>query len=213
MTRALRDKYPQASQPRWGLITSGGTMSSDEGARDTVVPGDPDPAQEKSAMKLALMALAGASIEWYDFLLYGTAAALVFPAVFFPAELPPFVSLIASLSTFAVGFVARPFGAVLFGHMGDKIGRKATLAAALVLMGVATTLIAFLPSYRSWACSRRSRSYCCDCCRVSLSVASGAVQPCSQPRAHPRRDAVSMAASRRAARPLGCFSPTLPSSR
>jgi MFS family permease len=96
-----------------------------------------------------MMGLAGASIEWYDFLLYGTAAALVFPTLFFPATLSPFVAQIASFSTFAVGLVARPFGAVLFGHMGDTVGRKKTLAAALVLMGVATTFIALLPTYRT----------------------------------------------------------------
>ncbi|MGB7740680.1 MAG: MFS transporter [Steroidobacteraceae bacterium] len=124
-------------------------MSSDQATSGDAVHADPVAAPERSPLKLALMGLAGASIEWYDFLLYGTAAALVFPTVFFPANMPPFVSLIASLSTFAVGFVARPFGAVLFGHMGDRVGRKATLATALVLMGVATTLIAFLPSYRS----------------------------------------------------------------
>jgi MFS family permease len=110
---------------------------------------DPDRLVNRSPLTLALMGLAGASIEWYDFLLYGTAAALVFPSVFFPATLSPFVALIASFSTFAVGLVARPFGAVLFGHMGDTIGRKGALSAALVLMGVATTLMAFLPTYHA----------------------------------------------------------------
>jgi len=93
------------------------------------------------------MGLAGASIEWYDFLLYGTAAALVFPTVFFSATMPPFVALIASFSTFAVGFIARPFGGVLFGHLGDKVGRKRALVAALIMMGLVTTLIGFLPPY------------------------------------------------------------------
>src|SRR5258708_39405225 len=83
--------------------------------------------RETAALKLALTGLAGASIEWYDFFLYATAAALVFPTVFFSAALPPLVALIASFSTFTVGFLARPVGAVVFGHMGDRVGRKATL--------------------------------------------------------------------------------------
>jgi MFS family permease len=95
----------------------------------------------------ALTGLAAASIEWYDFFIYATAAALVFPSVFFSVQLPPFVALIASYSTFAVGFVARPVGALLFGHLGDKLGRKTALAGALILMGVATTLVGLLPSY------------------------------------------------------------------
>lgn len=100
-----------------------------------------------SIRRLALTALAGASIEWYDFVLYGVGAALVFPAVYFPHTLPPFVAQLASFSTFAVGFLARPVGAVLFGHFGDRAGRRAALVAALCLMGGATTLIGCLPSY------------------------------------------------------------------
>jgi MFS family permease len=99
------------------------------------------------SLKPALTGLAAASIEWYDFFIYATAAALVFPSVFFSAQLPPFAALIASYSTFAVGFVARPVGALLFGHLGDKLGRKTALAAALILMGIATTLVGLLPSY------------------------------------------------------------------
>jgi MFS family permease len=110
---------------------------------------DPARGQETAALKLALLGAAGASIEWYDFFLYATAAALVFPTVFFSATLPPFVALIASFSTFAVGFVARPIGAVLFGHVGDKLGRKGALAAALIMMGAATTLVGVLPSYHT----------------------------------------------------------------
>jgi MFS family permease len=101
------------------------------------------------AFKLALMGLAGAAIEWYDFFLYATAAALVFPTIFFPSTMPPLVGVIASFSTFAVGFVARPIGAVLFGHIGDKSGRKTALVIALITMGIATTLIGVLPSYRA----------------------------------------------------------------
>jgi MFS family permease len=106
-------------------------------------------AQETAALKLALIGLAGASIEWYDFLLYATAAALVFPTVFFPAKLPPFIALMASFSTFAVAFLARPVGAVLFGHMGDRMGRKTAFALALCIMGTATMLIGFLPPYHT----------------------------------------------------------------
>jgi MFS family permease len=100
-----------------------------------------------SMTKLALTGLAGTSIEWFDFYLYGLAAALVFPALYFPKTLSPYLALIASFSTFAVGFFARPVGAALFGHFGDRAGRKAALVAALVLMGSATALIGCLPSY------------------------------------------------------------------
>jgi MFS family permease len=103
---------------------------------------------DRSMARLACTGLAGTSVEWYDFFLYGTAAALVFPTVFFPKTLPPTVALIASFSTFAVGFVARPIGALVFGHFGDRAGRKTALVAALMLMGAATTLIGLLPSYR-----------------------------------------------------------------
>src|SRR6185369_16352291 len=98
-------------------------------------------------MRVAFTALAGTSIEWYDFYIYGTAAALVFPTVFFPADMPPFVALIASFSTFAVGFFARPVGGILFGHFGDRLGRKRVLVIALLIMGAGTTLIGCLPTY------------------------------------------------------------------
>ena len=105
--------------------------------------------RDTAALKPALLGLAGASIEWYDFLLYGTAAALVFPTTFFPPTLAPFVGLIASFSTFAVGFLVRPVGAALLGHIGDRVGRKTAFAAALIIMGSATTLIGLMPSYRT----------------------------------------------------------------
>ena len=96
--------------------------------------------------KVALTALAGTSIEWYDFFLYGAAAALVFPKVFFP-EATPTMALILSFLTFAAGFVARPIGGIVFGHFGDRIGRKRTLVIALMLMGVSSTMIGLLPTY------------------------------------------------------------------
>lgn len=100
-----------------------------------------------SMRKVALTSLAGTSIEWYDFFLYGTAAAVVFPKAFFPQNLPAMVLLIISFSTFAVGFIARPVGGLIFGHFGDRIGRKRTLVVALMMMGAATTLIGLLPTY------------------------------------------------------------------
>jgi metabolite-proton symporter len=91
--------------------------------------------------------LAGTSIEWYDFFLYGTAAAIIFPKAFFPSDMPAMVALIASFSTFAVGFLARPLGGIIFGHFGDRVGRKQTLVLALLIMGTSTTLIGLLPTY------------------------------------------------------------------
>ncbi len=97
--------------------------------------------------RVALTSLAGTSIEWFDFFIYATAAALVFPTVFFAEDMPRYLSLIASYMTFAVGFLARPIGGILFGHYGDRVGRKKTLVFALMMMGIATTLIGLLPSY------------------------------------------------------------------
>ncbi|HET9920852.1 MAG TPA: MFS transporter, partial [Ktedonobacteraceae bacterium] len=88
----------------------------------------------------------GTTIEWYDFFLYGTAATLVFPKLFFPT-FNPFVGTLLSLTTFLVGFIARPIGGVVFGHLGDRIGRKSTLIATLLLMGIATFVVGFLPGY------------------------------------------------------------------
>ena len=115
---------------------------------ETTATGQPAEITQKQAdrniRKVALTALAGTSIEWYDFFLYGTAAALIFPTAFFPADMPPFVAFIYSFSTFAIGFLARPLGGIIFGHFGDSVGRKKVLVIALLLMGVATTAIGLL---------------------------------------------------------------------
>lgn len=97
---------------------------------------------------VAASSLAGTAVEWYDFFLYGTAAALVFNKLFFPSA-DPMVGTMLALGTFAAGFVARPLGAIVLGHLGDKHGRKSTLVASLLLMGVATALIALIPPYAS----------------------------------------------------------------
>jgi MFS family permease len=96
-------------------------------------------------MRLAAAAsVIGTSIEWYDFFLYGTAAAIVFPAVFFPAA-TSYSGTLDSFATYAVGFAARPVGAAIFGHWGDRLGRKATLIITLLMMGIASALVGVLP--------------------------------------------------------------------
>ena len=101
---------------------------------------------QSNMRRVAYTALAGTSIEWYDFFLYGAAAALIFPTVFF-GEASPSTALILSFLTFAAGFIARPIGGIIFGHFGDRIGRKKTLVTALILMGFSSTLIGLLPTY------------------------------------------------------------------
>lgn len=106
-------------------------------------------ASAQNMRKVAMTSLAGTSIEWYDFFIYGTAAALIFPKAFFPSDMPEMVALIAAFGTFAVGFIARPIGGIFFGHFGDRLGRKKALVAALMMMGVATTVIGLLPTYET----------------------------------------------------------------
>jgi MFS transporter, MHS family, shikimate and dehydroshikimate transport protein len=104
-------------------------------------------------VKVAFASLIGTAIEWYDFFLYGTAAALVFNKLFFP-QFDPMVGTIVAFATFAAGFIARPFGGMVFGHYGDRIGRKRMLYLTLLIMGVGTTLVGALPTYESigiWA--------------------------------------------------------------
>ena len=107
-----------------------------------------DKKTESNIRTVALTSLSGTSIEWYDFFLYGAAAGLVFPKLFF-GEVDATTALILSYMTFAAGFIARPVGGIVFGHFGDLIGRKRTLVIALMLMGVSSTLIGLLPTYET----------------------------------------------------------------
>src|SRR5690242_9900713 len=113
-----------------------------------------DESLRRKQVKRALVAsTVGTSIEWYDFFLYGTAAALVFPKLFFP-DSSHYAGVLASFAIYAVGFAARPVGAALFGHWGDRIGRKATLISTLIVMGTASFLIGVMPTFASiglWA--------------------------------------------------------------
>ncbi|RST72083.1 MFS transporter [Siminovitchia acidinfaciens] len=105
--------------------------------------------RKSMARRAGLASLVGTTIEWYDFFLFGTMAALVFPQLFFPGA-DPVAGLLQSFAALFVGFAARPLGAAFFGYFGDRIGRKATLVTTLLLMGIASTLIGLLPSYETW---------------------------------------------------------------
>lgn len=100
--------------------------------------------QGTSMQRVALASFVGSAIEYYDFYIYGTAAALVFPKVFFP-HLGPTMAVLASMATFAAAFVSRPVGAAFFGHFGDRLGRKSTLIATLLIMGLSTVAVGLVP--------------------------------------------------------------------
>jgi MHS family shikimate/dehydroshikimate transporter-like MFS transporter len=107
--------------------------------------GSPANARRQST-KVAFASLIGTTVEWYDFYIYGTAAALVFPKLFFP-DFSPGAGLLAALSTYAVGFAARPLGGMVFGHYGDRVGRKKMLVLSLLAMGLGTLAIGLVPGY------------------------------------------------------------------
>jgi MHS family shikimate/dehydroshikimate transporter-like MFS transporter len=109
--------------------------------------GGEDAGQSSSIGRVALASFVGTAIEGYDFFIYGIAAALVFGQLFFPPNEDPLIGTLAAFATFAVGFVARPVGGVVFGHFGDKVGRKPMLVITIVTMGLATFLIGLLPTY------------------------------------------------------------------
>ena len=117
----------------------------------TSVVGSAEEAQAGAGMssrRVLFASLIGTTIESSDFYIYGTAAVLVFPQLFFPGS-DPATATLQSLATFALAFFARPLGSALFGHFGDRVGRKATLVAALLTMGLSTVAIGLLPTYSS----------------------------------------------------------------
>src|SRR5256885_15025089 len=127
-------------------------LQPEEAGRATNVYAD-EAGRGRQIRLAAVASVIGTSIEWYDFFLYGTAAAIVFPAVFFPAS-SSYAGTLESFATYAVGFAAPPVGAAIFGHWGDRIGRKATLIITLLMMGVASALIGVMPTHASigfWA--------------------------------------------------------------
>src|SRR3954454_9646844 len=106
------------------------------------------PVRKNSAARVLFASLIGTKIEFFDFYIYATAAVIVFPVLFFPGA-DPTTAKLQSFATFALAFFARPIGSAVFGHFGDRVGRKATLVAALLTMGVSTVLIGCLPTYQS----------------------------------------------------------------
>ena len=140
----------------------------------------PSPDVMRAQRRRAIVAsTVGTTIEWYDFFLYGTAAALVFPQLFFPGESDRSPASCWRSAPSSSGFAARPIGAAIFGHFGDRIGRKATLVATLLLMGIGTVLIGLLPDLRH---DRHRRADPADAAahrsRASASAASGAAPCC-----------------------------------
>jgi metabolite-proton symporter len=106
-----------------------------------------EPAHRQQLRRAVVASTIGTAIEWYDFFLYSTVTGLVFPQLFFP-HADPFVGTLEAFGVYAVGFVARPIGAAIFGHYGDRLGRKSALIATLLLMGIATFLVALVPTYQ-----------------------------------------------------------------
>lgn len=114
-------------------------------------PSVPDAPTDTSARgsgrrRTVIASMVGTTIEWYDFNIYGSVAALVFGKLFFP-DMAPAVGTLLALATFGVGFFARPVGGIIFGHIGDRVGRKAALVTTILLMGAATVAIGLLPTY------------------------------------------------------------------
>ena len=152
-----------------------------------------------SIRKVVVASFIGTTIEWYDYFIFVTAASLIFPDVFFPG-FGETAGKILSYTTFAVGFVARPVGGVIFGHYGDRIGRKAMLVTTLLIMGIATFLVGCLPGYGAIGVLAPILLVALRLFRALAWAESGAAR-CSWPSSTPLNVA---AASTRAGRRWGC---------
>src|SRR5258708_37499430 len=115
-------------------------------AATTATPSISEEEHRRQLRRAIVASTVGTAIEWYDFFLYSTITGLVFAKLYFPKS-DPLVGTLEAFGVYAVGFIARPIGAAIFGHYGDRLGRKAALIATLLLMGVATFLVAFVPGY------------------------------------------------------------------
>jgi MFS family permease len=135
----------------------------------------PQAGTARSPRKVIVASLVGTSLEWYDFFLYSTAAAVVFNRLFFP-NVSPVTGTLLAFTTAAVGFVARPLGGIVFGHLGDRRGRKQVLVITLLLMGIATVLIGALPTYATIGIAAPLLLGCCASCRAWDWAVSGAAR-------------------------------------
>ncbi|MCK6065446.1 MULTISPECIES: MFS transporter [Microbacterium] len=123
-------------------------MSTSHPGGDAAVAPRSTPTSPRDLRRVVLGSVVGTALEWYDFFIYGTASALVFAPLFFP-DSEPAIGAILAFATFGVGFVFRPLGGILFGHIGDRLGRRATLVLTTIVMGVSTGLIGLLPTFES----------------------------------------------------------------
>lgn len=157
--------------------------------------------------RIVVASMVGTSIEFYDFYIYATAAVSVFPHLFFPKGNGT-TALLASLATFGLAFVARPLGSILFGHFGDRIGRKTTLVGSLLTMGIATFVIGLLPTYHQIGLVAPALLALMRFCQVWDWAVSGVVRRCSRPRPRRRASGPGRPCGRSSARPSDSSSPT-----
>ena len=146
--------------------------------------------------RVALASYVGSAIEYYDFYIYGTAAALVFPKVFFP-HLGTTMATVASMATFAAAFLSRPIGAAFFGHFGDRLGRKSTLITTLLIMGLSTLIVGLVPGAATIGMAAPMFCWRCASCRGSRSAASGPAPRSCPPSTHPLKRGAGTGCSRR----------------
>jgi MFS family permease len=163
-----------------------------------------------SRNKVVVASLIGTAIEFFDFYIYATAAVIVFPHIFFPQG-DPTAATLQSLATFAIAFVARPIGSALFGHFGDRVGRKVTLVASLLTMGISTVVIGLLPGYESIGILAPMLLALARFGQGLGWAVNGAARRCWRPKTPRRASARCTALSRSWARRSASSSPTAPS--
>ena len=146
-------------------------------------PSDHEPSGAHQSKKAAASGWIGSALEYYDFFIYATAASLVFPQIFFPSENPT-VAIVASLATYGVGYVARPIGAFVLGHLGDTHGRKTVLLVCMFIMGFSTMAVGILPTHSLWRGGWRARRSPAPCRAPRRGWRRSAAR-CRRPTSHP----------------------------